>query len=372
MAASTPNTTAPKPLESLSDVLLGALVVALIAAAMAFSRDWPAAVGMGMLILLASFAVGSFMGFLFGVPRVLSRDNGPASGVQTVAAGSPGSTTPSGAPVATGTLQGPVLQSNTNLERISDWLTTMIVGATLVELHNINDLLLGFRVFLEDHAKVFQPVKGVANAGILPAVGPLVLILGAVAGFLFMYLNTRLILIRLFFETEEFLAGREQRREFLAGPGQPLTAETSRTIQELVAGRRNTLAELVPKALRSRRTLSIQEALELMRTSLNRDGYDEAIQVGATLASTPATSIADYWYLLAAAFGQQYAHADTPEAKQSARDNALDAVRRAISTDPSYRIRLKGLTDPNSFDNDLAELYADDLPLRRILDMAQA
>ena len=53
-----------------------------------------------------------------------------------------------------------LLNSNTNLERISDWLTTMLVGATLVQLYKINDLLVAFRDFLAKYATVFSNGHG--------------------------------------------------------------------------------------------------------------------------------------------------------------------------------------------------------------------
>lgn len=51
----------------------GVAFLSLIAAHM---TDLLAAVGIGTLIFLASFASGAFLGFLFGVPRVLSNDDG--------------------------------------------------------------------------------------------------------------------------------------------------------------------------------------------------------------------------------------------------------------------------------------------------------
>jgi hypothetical protein len=66
----------------------------------------------------AAFAIGSLLGFLFGLPRYSepTKDNKPSA-----------RTNPDG---AAGTLRGVV--PNTNLERIMDWLTTLIVGLGLV------------------------------------------------------------------------------------------------------------------------------------------------------------------------------------------------------------------------------------------------
>lgn len=341
----------------LASVLGVALVAAILAVAMAFTRGWLAAIGVGVVVFLGAFGVGCFLGFLFGVPRVLTREL-----VQPSTAAKPGALSEPNATDSTQppTPPAPVLQSNTNLERISDWLTTMLVGASLVQLYKINDLLMGFRIFLETYAKVFGAGE-TANAGVLPAIGPILLIMGAVAGFLFMYLNTRLILIRLFYQIERFLAGHDQ-----VGPK---GAEEIRSAVLSEGG-----GEFMKSLVAGRRKFSVGEALELMRASLYRPGgFDEAIRIAGALSDTGATRQVDYWFLLAAAFGQQYEHSKSAGDQglaASARDNAIDAVTRAIAIDRGYRGRLKGLTNRGAYDNDLAALYEDDQQLQRLLNQA--
>ena len=84
-----------------------------------------------------------------------------------------------------------------------------MVGAGLAEIGRINEALVGFREFLATYARVFPDALGhpYASAGPLPAIGPFILIFSLVCGFLFMYLNTRLVLIRLFFAIESYIAG---------------------------------------------------------------------------------------------------------------------------------------------------------------------
>jgi hypothetical protein len=72
------------------------------------------AFGVGLGIICASAAVGTILGFLFGIPRALQVDR-------------------SGAPNGAGANYGP----NTNLEQISDWLTKILVGVGLVQIGNI-------------------------------------------------------------------------------------------------------------------------------------------------------------------------------------------------------------------------------------------
>ena len=72
------------------------------------------AFGAAAMVLAASFLAGSLLGFLFGIPRALSGD----------------------AEVSFGREHDRLI-TNTNLEQISDWLTKIIVGATLVQLGNL-------------------------------------------------------------------------------------------------------------------------------------------------------------------------------------------------------------------------------------------
>ncbi|WP_293907015.1 hypothetical protein [Phenylobacterium sp.] len=77
---------------------------------------WPSSMTFGILALVGSAAwlSGGVLGFLFGVPRL--RAAAPQ------------------APTA-----GTSFAPNTNLEQISDWLTKIIVGATLVQLRPLAD-----------------------------------------------------------------------------------------------------------------------------------------------------------------------------------------------------------------------------------------
>ena len=70
------------------------------------------------MIAVAALSVGAFFGLIFGVPRSLA-----------AAAGQNGQAN----------VSVPTIGANTNLERISDWLTTLLVGATLTQLGPIKD-----------------------------------------------------------------------------------------------------------------------------------------------------------------------------------------------------------------------------------------
>jgi hypothetical protein len=76
------------------------------------------------LVGAASGAVGALLGFIFGIPRTLD----PASRVAVANAAA------QAGPVASSQA---ALAANTNLERVSDWLTTLLIGATLVQSQNV-------------------------------------------------------------------------------------------------------------------------------------------------------------------------------------------------------------------------------------------
>ena len=87
--------------------------------------------GAGVLGAGASLFVGFLLGFIFCIPRTPNRNNAPANpGAGGTASGTqpvPSSAAPPSSSV----------QTNSNLEEISDWLTKIIVGVGLVELSKI-------------------------------------------------------------------------------------------------------------------------------------------------------------------------------------------------------------------------------------------
>lgn len=104
----------------LAGVLEGVIpLVAIIVAAIG------AGAGTGLLVGGAAAALGALVGFIFGIPRVLQDD-------QPVVIQTPDPT----AAVATQGLVDKV-HANTNLEQVSDWLTKIIVGVTLVQVGSI-------------------------------------------------------------------------------------------------------------------------------------------------------------------------------------------------------------------------------------------
>lgn len=129
-----------------------------------------ALIGADLLVAAAAAAVGSLFGFVFGIPRTVD----PATRAAVVAGASrAGNSAASNAALAT----------NTNLERISDWLTTLLIGATLVQIKEITTWVgeLGQKL----------TAGGVAAN---EAVVPIIIIYFFALSFLGVYLITRLYL----------------------------------------------------------------------------------------------------------------------------------------------------------------------------------
>ncbi|MFE9579858.1 hypothetical protein ACFYO1_25955 [Nocardia sp. NPDC006044] len=126
-------------------------------------------IGSALGYALASLLAGGLLGFLFGIPRALtfSRDG---DNITTAESG-----------------RAPRFAGNTNLEQISDWLTKIIVGATLTQLGTIAD---GGQHLFTAVAPSLGGMDGSASFG-----GALI-VFSAIAGFIGGWLFTRLYLGR--------------------------------------------------------------------------------------------------------------------------------------------------------------------------------
>jgi hypothetical protein len=125
--------------------------------------------GRGVLIACASFLIGVLLGFIFGIPRALQGQSQNQADA------------------------GPTYQVNTNLEQISDWLTKIIVGVSLVELGKVPELFKRLGAYLS--VCLGELCKS-------PSVAVVVVVLFVVLGFLAGYLLTRLYLTGAFRRAE--------------------------------------------------------------------------------------------------------------------------------------------------------------------------
>ncbi|WP_147306424.1 tetratricopeptide repeat protein [Methylovirgula sp. 4M-Z18] len=125
---------------------------------------------------VAGVIFGGFMGFIFGIPRILRQgyDQTPkTSGTEPSGTGSQGNNNRA----------LPAFAGNTNLEEISDWLTKIIVGLGLTQALNIyHEVLTQASAF--QHSAM-QGVPGASAFLLIIATSTLV------GGFLFFYLETR-------------------------------------------------------------------------------------------------------------------------------------------------------------------------------------
>jgi hypothetical protein len=136
--------------------------------------------GLGLLLLCASFLVGGTLGFLFGIPRKLQQGPGTATTKPSPAGGSEAEEDDDKPQPGTRTT---AYESNTSLEQISDWLTKILVGLTLTQW---NEIRTGFQKMVEYMAPAFGTNGEVFTGGIV--------IVGALCGFFYGYLPTRLFL----------------------------------------------------------------------------------------------------------------------------------------------------------------------------------
>jgi hypothetical protein len=129
---------------------------------------------MGALLLwmCACLAIGAALGFLFGVPKTGLSTNGNKD-------------------TQMGTQQSSQTRPNTNLEEISDWLTKIIVGLTLVNVKTIGSTLWQI-------SEKMALVAGKDPSGINTSVSLAILITFLTAGFLNGYFCTRLFLQQIF------------------------------------------------------------------------------------------------------------------------------------------------------------------------------
>lgn len=123
-----------------------------------------------LLLAVAAFVVGGFVGFLFGIPKSVAEaaasQTGQGAESPKPARGEPG------------------YQPSTNLEQVSDWLTKILIGVGLVQLTDLGSELARLGTLVS--ASLPGPVAGGS------IVTQAVVVAFAVVGFLSTYLWTRL------------------------------------------------------------------------------------------------------------------------------------------------------------------------------------
>ena len=329
-------------LKQLGGMVGSVLLTATFAILLAQAGGILGAVGVGLAILMAAFLIGVLLGFLFSVPR-------SAGQAATVVPGGSGG---DGSAAAAGSAR--LLHTNTNLDHISDWLGTLLVGIGLSQIGEINDGLLRFRHYIGEYQ-----AGGSAYASALEVISPLLLLIGLSSGFLAMYLYTRVVLAEVLSDAESAL-------------DKPLPRRVQSAVALVAREARSEGADTPAVAAVADRAGSVTtgEGVSAMYDLLYEpDGYRRVIAIGKELATTPARQLVTYWFYLAAAYGQAMSaalEAGNDAEAEEARKNALNAAQQAVNLSPAYRLRLWRLSNPDSEDNDLAPLR-DDPEFRRIV-----
>lgn len=295
------------------------------------------AIGISLLTLISGASVGAFFGFLFSVPRVII-DNAQA-GVEI---------TGDLSRVNHPTSRKRLIQTNSNLEQISDWLTTLIVGAALVNIKGVAGFFKSFHDFLRDS------ISGSRNElpgplQIVPVAGTLLLVIGLVSGFLVMYLATRIKLAGIL-NIEE----RKLQQEPLDSYETEQIIDVAKSFPP-AAGLDNLILSGI---------VYPEEAVQIMNRLLYEDdGYIKTIEIATVLIPTKASLLPSFWFYLAAAYGQMYTKLlnESPEDKDTlnTKIHALNAARRAVSIDSRYKKELVRISNPSGPDDDLKDLRND-------------
>lgn len=190
---------------------------------MAWHTGVDTSAAMPMLWSLACLVVGLFLGFLFGIPKVLQ------SGALTSTAA------PDGPGSVGGAQPGRTYQQlvNTNLTEISDWLTKIIVGLGLINLGNIPGLL-------NDLASTIA--SGMQDPADQEAFALSLIVFFSIVGFLYGYLSTRLFLARALGTADaestrqrdllQKEITQEARRQNVGGPAEPPSLEEMEKSEE--------------------------------------------------------------------------------------------------------------------------------------------
>jgi len=92
-----------------------------------------------MMLAGAAVCAGALLGFLFGIPKAGSDGPPPASGGSGSRTVQPNDSGTAGADV--GASPGSSYRPSTNLEEVSDWLTKILIGVSLVQLKSIGEQL---------------------------------------------------------------------------------------------------------------------------------------------------------------------------------------------------------------------------------------
>ena len=209
---------------------------------------------LGLLWALVGLALGSLVGFLFGIPRVFQTTEPPQPPGQP-------------APHADHSF-GYRLLLNTNLEQVSDWLTKIIVGVGLVELRDLPDDLVACATYIS---------QGLGTSGNSAALA--IILYFPVCGFLSAYIAMRLYLTQAFAEADQrsqLTIQQEQFKELFKAVKAPMSIHTHLAVpppspQEITAASdMKDFAATKPPVVVRTEVLDLSTEYESVRASMSR------------------------------------------------------------------------------------------------------
>lgn len=234
--------------------LIAGLVLVTVLGTMSntFSSGKFIASGLSSLFLGASaLFVGTILGFIFAIPRSHQGNNSQVIGSNLNSSDNNAVETQIR------------YMENTNLEQISDWLTKIIVGVTLIEFQTLGESLSDIST---DFGPLFHDQYGAAVAGA-------VIVFFVTGGFLTTYLWTRIYLAKEFVKgamTEEFTRRSEIQDKIDASALSIADRQLSRTNDSTPFATKE-LKELLGKASASVREVIFQKARRQRRNSWKDD-----------------------------------------------------------------------------------------------------
>ena len=147
-------------------------------------------IGISLVWAVGIFGGGFLIGFLFGIPRSVQSPTEP----------DPKATTDSPKATSNNVVRG-TLTANTNLEQISDWLTKILVGVSLVEAKSISAHVLSLARLM---------ARGDCGMG-SPSLALAMLLAFTTIGFMLGYLATRMFLSPVLGLADSFAGGGNLR-----------------------------------------------------------------------------------------------------------------------------------------------------------------
>ncbi|MCU4177923.1 tetratricopeptide repeat protein [Bosea sp. BH3] len=158
-----------------------------------------------LIVLICSMLIGFFLGFLFGIPRSVQRaatvSMQSGAGVALLPDSQQGG--------ASHKRSAQSYITNTNLEDISDWLTKIIIGISLVQFQNVLNYIRDSAVYSASFVAAKSPPDIYDGTTPMPFFMGLI-VTGVLGGFLFSYLETRVRLTLIFISAENTFGAEEQ------------------------------------------------------------------------------------------------------------------------------------------------------------------